>query len=270
MYHLAYKGKIVGDKRLSQFKMVLYVQKSETIRLHKFDDSTQLDWLFPNYYSKTFGLSVRGFEFPFPNLSGSLKTFIEPPQNLINSVTGIAETSSVPILATFFQGQKVIELSIKNHKNIPIKYYINESYFLCNKSDPIKGTFITALSKKISIYGSVSYYNKKTESEIFKIVIPREYLKFYVERDASKNFLSFQLTNVSGNLPKLIDKKIHNFSLTRTGEKKKRQINEAIETVIIHAQQSFEIAGGLNPVQIEIEFDRILNMLKSYKNVIYN
>ena len=33
--------------------------------------------------------------------------------------------------------------------------------------------------------------------------------------------------------------------------------------VIIHAQQSFEIAGGLNPVQIEIEYDRILNILKS-------
>ena len=44
---------------------------------------------------------------------------------------------------------------------------------------------------------------------------------------------------------------------------------EPIETMIIHAQQSFEIAGGLNPVQIEIDDDRILNMLKKYKNVRY-
>ena len=57
MYHLAYKGKIVGDKRLKdQFKRVLYVCKSEAIRVHKCDDDTQLDWLFPDYYSKTFGL----------------------------------------------------------------------------------------------------------------------------------------------------------------------------------------------------------------------
>ena len=44
---------------------------------------------------------------------------------------------------------------------------------------------------------------------------------------------------------------------------------EPIETMIIHAQQSFEIAGGLNPVQIEIDDDRILNMLKKHKNVRY-
>ena len=41
---------------------------------------------------------------------------------------------------------------------------------------------------------------------------------------------------------------------------------EPIETVIICVQQSFEIAGGRNPVQIEIEHDIVLNMLKKYKN----
>ena len=46
-------------------------------------------------------------------------------------------------------------------------------------------------------------------------------------------------------------------------------MEEPIETVVIRLQQSFEIAGGLNPVQIEIEDDRILNMLKWYKNVVY-
>ena len=43
---------------------------------------------------------------------------------------------------------------------------------------------------------------------------------------------------------------------------------EPIETIIFKAQQSFEIAGGLNPFQIEIEDDRLLNMFKKYKNVI--
>ena len=42
---------------------------------------------------------------------------------------------------------------------------------------------------------------------------------------------------------------------------------EPIETLLIRAQQSFEIAGGLNPVQIEIDDDKILNILKKYKNV---
>ena len=35
-------------------------------------------------------------------------------------------------------------------------------------------------------------------------------------------------------------------------------MTEPIETVIIRAQQNFKIAGGLNPVQIEIDHDRIL------------
>ena len=34
-------------------------------------------------------------------------------------------------------------------------------------------------------------------------------------------------------------------------------------------KQSFELAGGLNPVQIEIEYDRVLNIFKRYKNTRY-
>ena len=44
---------------------------------------------------------------------------------------------------------------------------------------------------------------------------------------------------------------------------------EPIETVIIRARQNFEVAGNLNPVQIETEDDRVLNMLKNHRNVIY-
>ena len=79
--------------------------------------------------------------------------------------------------------------------------------------------------------------------------------------------MSFQLTNISGDIPKLKESKIYNFSLTRIGEKRKRTTAEPIETVIIHAQQNFEIPGGLNLVQTEIEDDRVLNILKKHKNV---
>ena len=45
---------------------------------------------------------------------------------------------------------------------------------------------------------------------------------------------------------------------------------EPIETVIVRAQQNFETGGGHNPVQIEIEDDRVLNILKKpHKNVVY-
>ena len=70
---------------------------------------------------------------------------------------------------------------------MPVVHYINESYYY-DKSDLIKETFLTVLNKKIRIYGSISYFNKKTENEIFKIVTPEEYLKFYVVKDTTKKF----------------------------------------------------------------------------------
>ena len=45
-------------------------------------------------------------------------------------------------------------------------------------------------------------------------------------------------------------------------------MSQTVETVIIRAQQNFNVAGGLNPVQIEIEDDRIMNILRIYKNLI--
>ena len=40
---------------------------------------------------------------------------------------------------------------------------------------------------------------------------------------------------------------------------------QPIETAVIRAQQNFEVVGGLNLIQIEIEDNRILNILKNIK-----
>ena len=37
---------------------------------------------------------------------------------------------------------------------------------------------------------------------------------------------------------------------------------EPIETIIIRAQQDFDIVGGLNPIQIETKDDRIINIFQ--------
>ena len=74
------------------------------------------------------------------------------------------ETSTVPKQHSFYPTQQQIEENIKNYNNVPVKYFINESYFLYDKSDLIKETYITALNKKVLIYGSASYFDKKTEN----------------------------------------------------------------------------------------------------------
>ena len=45
-------------------------------------------------------------------------------------------------------------------------------------------------------------------------------------------------------------------------------MNEPIETVIIRGQQKFDLYDVLNPIQIEINDDRILNTFKKNENVI--
>ena len=46
-------------------------------------------------------------------------------------------------------------------------------------------------------------------------------------------------------------------------------MSEPIETIIVKAQQDFDVVGVLNPIQIEISDDRVINTLKKYKNVVY-
>ena len=40
-------------------------------------------------------------------------------------------------------------------------------------------------------------------------------------------------------------------------------MSQPIESVIIRAQQNFDVAGGLNPIQIEIEDEGIIKIFKN-------
>ena len=46
-------------------------------------------------------------------------------------------------------------------------------------------------------------------------------------------------------------------------------MSQPVETIIIRAQQNFDVVGSLNLVQIETEGDRIINIFKKQKNVLY-
>ena len=149
------------------------------------------------------------------------------------------------------------------------KNFINESYFLYDKSYLIKKTFFTAINKTLSIYGSFSNFSGKIAEKEIKLLDVSNFLKFYIERRSLKKSFNFQLAHINRKNPKIKDKKIHNFSITRLGKKRKLDMSQPIETVSIRAQQTFDLIGGLNPVQIEIEDDRIKNILKKYKSVLY-
>ena len=95
-----------------------------------------------------------------------------------------------------------------------------------------------------------------------------DFLKFLVEKKSLKSNLKFQLAQIDRSEVKTSDNKIHHFSIIKLGKRRKKGMSELIETIIIRAQQDFDVAGGLNSVQIEIKDDSNY-ILKKYKNVVY-
>ena len=81
-------------------------------------------------------------------MSDSLKNLFQPTPNLINKEFGTEETATVPTQYSFYPSQQQIEENIKSYNNVPQKYFINERFFLYDKSDLIKETYITTLNKK--------------------------------------------------------------------------------------------------------------------------
>ena len=51
------------------------------------------------------------------------------------------------------------------------------------------------------------------------------------------------------------------------GKKRKAPMTEPIENVTVSGHQNFELDDALNLVEIEINDDRIINLLKKHKNV---
>ena len=85
----------------------------------------------------------------------------------------------------------------------------------------IKQTFVTEIRKLRSIYGSISYYDKKGANEITQINSFNDPLKPFFANDTIKNSLDFKLTKINGSLPQIRNSKIHNFSFTEIGTKRK-------------------------------------------------
>ena len=127
--------------------------------------STDLDWPFPETYFKNIGLTVRGFDFFYPNLSTSLKNFFQPSQNLLNIESGTEEASTVPKQYSFYPAQQQTEEKIKEYNAVPSKKFINKSYFLFDKSGLIKESYITTINKKFPCMGPPAILAKKQKTK---------------------------------------------------------------------------------------------------------
>ena len=95
-----------------------------------------------------------------------------------------------------------------------------------DKSNTIKKTFITALNKQLSIYGSFSYFSGNVSIKKLTLLEVSNALKFLIEKKVLQDNLKLQIAYVSGNEVRTEDKKVHQFSIMRLGKIQKNMFSE--------------------------------------------
>ena len=130
---------IVNHLRVSKYyherrDMYLFIKK-DTRCVYIFRDD--LNWVFPEKYSLKIGANIRGFTFNITlEVNDDVRIFLEQSTDLINKET-------VPTKGHFFFRRKDIEEAVEKLNKIGTDFYLNESYFLDDKSGFIDQTFIT-------------------------------------------------------------------------------------------------------------------------------
>ena len=91
------------------------------------------------------------FKFSFPKVKTAISDKINPTKNLLNIENGPEEASNSFNSEFCFPTKENIEDKIAQYNNFPTKDFVNESYFLYDKSNLMKKT---AINKTLSVYGS--------------------------------------------------------------------------------------------------------------------
>ena len=107
------------------------------------------DWHFPKKYFKSVGYTVDRFKFSFQKAKTSISDILNPTKNLLNIENGLEEASNSFSSELFFPTKENIEDKIAEYNNFPTKDFVNEIYFLYDKSNLIKQTFVTAINKTL-------------------------------------------------------------------------------------------------------------------------
>lgn len=131
------------------------------------------------------GDHVEDLEFTLPN-SKHLQNLWTPKDKLINETS--PEVVNVISKDIFKLPQELlVRAAIENYiKKLKISF-VTESYFLYDRSNLIEPTFITEINKLISIYGSVSFFDKRSLGKIVKVVSINKPLRFSVIKDRVKD-----------------------------------------------------------------------------------
>ena len=126
-------------------------------------NTKDLDWPFPEIYYQSIGFTVDGFSFEFKNADNNLSAILNPEDDLINVESGTEIADNNLTEGLFFSKKDTIENKIAEFNAIPIKNFINESFFLYDK---------VTLSKRHLSRPSAKNYRSTGHSAIFQVKHP--------------------------------------------------------------------------------------------------
>ena len=124
-------------------------------------NSKDLDWPFPEKFYDSVRFTVSGFSFEFKNAPSNLKSILNPPNDLINVESGIKQVQNSLKQALFHVNKKNIEEKIAEYIAIPTKNFINESYFLYDKSNLIKKHLLLQLTNSCCYMVLLAIFQEK-------------------------------------------------------------------------------------------------------------
>ena len=120
----------------------------------------------------------------------------------------------------------MVKVVQKGEKTVGIS---QEGYFVYDDTNIIKETFISELGKKVSLLGSISYFDKVNSENRIELIIPKNKLKFEVKENTFLEEITLQLSPTFGNKQiKLKKNEINNFAILiapkqdEVGQKRKR------------------------------------------------
>ena len=173
-----------------------------------------------------------------------MNNLLKPSDGLINDFTnGCTEQADNTFTNKKIFNKTLLKQKNKEFKAIPTKEFINESFFLYDKSNVIKRKFITALNKELSLYGSITYFSGKKAAKKIRLLDTSNHLKFLIDKRTVQQDLKLHLAYVNSTEVKTTDQKIYNFSIVWLGKRQRNLLITPIDTVIIRAQQDFDVAG---------------------------
>ena len=129
----------INESSFCKFKSIgrrLYEYRPTTQKIKEFN-LQEIDIPFPEKYLEDFTYTVSGFSFKV-NGTNKIKEKLNPSSNLINFETNTESEQNKISDEIFYPVAKYLKEKIAEYNAIPTKNFINEVYFLYDKSNLIK------------------------------------------------------------------------------------------------------------------------------------